>query len=64
MIYFRCSHCRMVHESTFQTTELLWKAQPDTVATDECPNTNRAVAYRLGDAVFRERGEEPEGWDR
>jgi hypothetical protein len=55
MIYFRCPHCRMLHESTFQTTELLWKAQPDTVASDECPNTGRAVAYRLGDTVFRAR---------
>ncbi len=55
MIFYRCPHCGFEHESVFQTTELVWKAQPDTVATDECPNTGRAVAYRLGETVFRER---------
>ena len=45
----------MLHEFTSQTTELLWKAQPDTVATDECPDTGQAMAYRLGDAVSSSR---------
>lgn len=55
MIYFRCTHCGLLHESTYQAPRALWKAQPDTVATDECPNTGGPLAYRVGDTVFRER---------